>query len=34
MQESGIGDIFITEHLGTDEKLIDLVIERAKEVEK
>jgi len=34
MEESGIGDIFITEHLGTDDKLIDLVIERAKEVEK
>ena len=33
MEESGIGDIFITEHLGTDDKLIDLVIERAKEVE-
>jgi len=34
MEESGIEDIFITEHLGTDDKLIDLVIERAKEVEK
>jgi sirohydrochlorin ferrochelatase len=34
MEESGIGDIFITEHLGTDDKLIDLVIERAREVEK
>ena len=34
MKESGIVDIFITEHLGTDDKLIDLVIERAKEVEK
>jgi hypothetical protein len=34
MEESGIRDIFITEHLGTDDKLIDLVIERAKEVEK
>ena len=34
MKESGIEDIFITEHLGTDDKLIDLVIERAKEVEK
>lgn len=33
MRESGIGNIFITEHLGTDDKLIDLVIERAKEVE-
>ena len=33
MEKSGIGDIFITEHLGTDDKLIDLVIERAKEVE-
>jgi sirohydrochlorin ferrochelatase len=34
MKESGIANIFITEHLGTDDKLIDLVIERAKEVEK
>jgi sirohydrochlorin ferrochelatase len=34
MKESEIRDIFITEHLGTDDKLIDLVIERAKEVEK
>ena len=34
MEKSGIEDIFITDHLGTDDKLIDLVIERAKEVEK
>ena len=34
MQNSGIKNIFISEHLGTDDKLIDLVIERAKEVEK
>jgi len=34
MEKSEIGNIFITEHLGTDDKLIDLVIERAKEVEK
>jgi len=33
MEKSGIRNIFITEHLGTDDKLIDLVIERAKEVE-
>jgi sirohydrochlorin ferrochelatase len=34
MEKSGIENIFITKHLGTDDKLIDLVIERAKEVEK
>jgi len=34
MEESGLKNIFITKHLGTDDKLIDLVIERAKEVEK
>ena len=34
MEESGIKNIFITKHLGTDDKLIDLVIERAREVEK
>ena len=34
MEKSGIKNIFITKHLGTDVKLIDLVIERAKEVEK
>ena len=34
MAESGIKNIFITDHLGTDERLIDLVIERAREVEK
>ena len=34
MTGSGIESIFITEHLGTDDRLIDLVIERAKEVEK
>ena len=34
MEKSRIKTIFITDHLGTDVKLIDLVIERAKEVEK
>jgi len=34
MEKSGIKNIFITKHLGTDDKLIDLVIERAKEVEE
>ena len=33
MKKSGIKNIFITKHLGTDDKLIDLVIERAREVE-
>lgn len=34
MEKSGIENIFITKHLGADDKLIDLVIERAREVEK
>ena len=34
MKGSGIENIFITKHLGTDNRLIDLVIERAKEVER
>ena len=34
IEKSKIKNIFITKHLGTDDKLIDLVIERAKEVEK
>jgi len=34
MEESEIENIFITKHLGTDDKLIDLVIERAREVER
>jgi len=25
--------VFITEHIGTDEKMIDLILERAREVE-
>lgn len=31
---SGIKKIFLSEHLGTDDKMVDLVLERAKEVEK
>jgi len=31
---SGIKKVFLAEHLGTDDKMIDLVLERAKEVEK
>ncbi len=34
MKESGIENIFVTKHLGTDDRLIDLVVERAREVEK
>ena len=34
IEKSGIKNIFTTDHLGADDKLIDLVIERAKEVEK
>lgn len=31
---SGIKNVFIADHIGTDNRLVDLVIERAKEVEK
>ena len=34
IEESKIEKIFITKHLGTDDRLIDLVVERAKEVER
>ncbi|HSD04685.1 MAG TPA: CbiX/SirB N-terminal domain-containing protein [Nitrosopumilaceae archaeon] len=34
IEKSKLSNIFVTEHLGTDDKMIDLVIERAKEVEK
>ena len=33
IEKSNLKKIFITKHLGTDEKMIDLIIERAKEVE-
>lgn len=33
LKESNIKNTFITKHLGTDQKMIDLIIERAKEVE-
>ena len=33
LKNSTLKDTFITKHLGTDEKMIDLIIERAKEVE-
>ncbi|MDE1829922.1 MAG: sirohydrochlorin cobaltochelatase [Thaumarchaeota archaeon] len=31
---SGIKNVFLAEHLGTDDKMVDLVLERALEVEK
>ena len=34
LQKSGLKNVFVTEHLGTDNKMIDLIIERAREVEK
>lgn len=34
LEKSGLKNVFVTEHLGTDNKMIDLIIERAKEVEK
>lgn len=33
LKESNLKDTFITKHIGTDEKIVDLIIERAKEVE-
>ena len=33
LKDSSLKDTFITKHIGTDEKIIDLIIERAKEVE-
>ncbi|AFS79956.1 cobalamin (vitamin B12) biosynthesis CbiX protein [Candidatus Nitrosopumilus koreensis AR1] len=33
LKESNLKDVFITKHIGTDEKIIDLIIERAREVE-
>ncbi|MGI0010645.1 MAG: sirohydrochlorin chelatase, partial [Nitrosopumilaceae archaeon] len=34
LEKSGLKNVFVTEHLGTDNKMIDLIIERAKEVER
>jgi len=33
LKNSNLKNTFITKHLGTDQKMIDLIIERAKEVE-
>ncbi|MHA7733070.1 sirohydrochlorin chelatase [Nitrosopumilus sp. S6] len=33
LKDSNLKDVFITKHIGIDEKIIDLIIERAKEVE-
>ena len=33
LKKSKIKNVYITKHLGTDEKMIDLIVERAKEVE-
>ncbi|PIW35557.1 MAG: sirohydrochlorin cobaltochelatase, partial [Nitrosopumilales archaeon CG15_BIG_FIL_POST_REV_8_21_14_020_33_23] len=33
LKNSSIKNTYITKHLGTDEKMIDLILERAKEVE-
>jgi len=33
LKDSNLKDTFITKHIGTDKKIIDLIIERAKEVE-
>lgn len=34
LEKSGLKNVFVTEHLGTDNRMIDLIIERAKEVEE
>ena len=34
IESSGIRNVFLSEHLGTDDRMIDLVLERAMEVEK
>ena len=33
LEKSNLKNVYVTKHLGTDEKMIDLIIERAKEVE-
>ncbi len=33
LEKSNLKKVCITKHLGTDEKMIDLIVERAKEVE-
>ena len=33
LRDSKLKNVYITKHIGTDEKIIDLIIERAKEVE-
>ena len=33
LEKSNLENVLITKHIGTDEKMIDLIIERAKEVE-
>ncbi len=33
LEESGLESVFTTKHIGTDEKIIDLIIERAREVQ-
>ncbi len=33
LEKSNLKKVLITEHIGTDEKMIDLILERAKEVE-
>ncbi len=33
LEKSNLKNVYITKHLGTDEKMIDLIVERAKEVE-
>jgi sirohydrochlorin ferrochelatase len=33
LEKSNIKKVCITKHLGTDKKMIDLILERAKEVE-
>jgi len=34
LEKSGLENVFVTEHLGTDNRMIDLIIERVKELER
>ena len=33
LENANLKKVFVTKHLGTDEKMIDLILERAREVE-
>ena len=33
LEKANLSNVLITKHIGTDEKMVDLILERAKEVE-